>query len=410
MKQHVQDIDNKDIAKVHAFVEEYLKPKSFEKKQFGEVFTPLNLVREMLDAITKYADKNFWNNHDMKILDPAAGIGNFPLIAFELLMQGLKDKIKNTERRKKHILENMLYMVELNGNNVRLMNKIFNGKKYKLNIVKGDFLQDKTHDKLKKLTGMSELKFDLVMGNPPYQLGKNSNFYVKFIEKSSQILFKKALLVFLTPNRFLISQHIANSSLLKLDAIFIKHTVTDMNVNTIIGYFIAYNQLYKNKTKCTFNNNSIKLIDLHKSTPTSSSDYNVKLLSDKIIYNKFNKLQFSTTKPSGNYIFISRQWTRYSPSKTSGGNHIFDISNNEEDGSYISVTNNTHKKYLIWYLTRCKVIRFITAIYASSMNVPPFLWKSIPNLDSIRYMSDEKILKELAINTTENNLIDSFTK
>jgi hypothetical protein len=32
MKQHVQDIDNKDIAKVHAFVEEYLKPKSFEKK------------------------------------------------------------------------------------------------------------------------------------------------------------------------------------------------------------------------------------------------------------------------------------------------------------------------------------------------------------------------------------------
>jgi hypothetical protein len=29
MKQHVQNIDTKNIAQVHAFVEEYLKPKSF---------------------------------------------------------------------------------------------------------------------------------------------------------------------------------------------------------------------------------------------------------------------------------------------------------------------------------------------------------------------------------------------
>jgi hypothetical protein len=204
MKQHVQNIDTKNIAQVHAFVEEYLKPKSFEKKQFGEVFTPLKLVREMLDAITKYADKNFWNNHNMKILDPAAGIGNFPLIAFELLMNGLKDKFKNTESRKKHILEKMLYMVELNGNNVRLMNKIFNGKKYKLNIVKGDYLQDKTHDKLKKLTGMTELKFDLVMGNPPYQkpVGptKTQKIWNTFVMLSLRIINDAGYLTFVHPS------------------------------------------------------------------------------------------------------------------------------------------------------------------------------------------------------------------
>jgi hypothetical protein len=32
-----------------------------------------------------------------------------------------------------------------------------------------------------------------------------------------------------------------------------------------------------------------------------------------------------------------------------------------------------------WYLTRSKVIRFITKIYASSINVPPFLWKQYQN-------------------------------
>jgi hypothetical protein len=52
---------------------------------------------------------------------------------------------------------------------VRLMKKIFGGDKYKLNIVKGDFLEDKTHKKLLDKLETKELKFDLVMGNPPFQ-------------------------------------------------------------------------------------------------------------------------------------------------------------------------------------------------------------------------------------------------
>ncbi len=163
-----RSIQSGDMVGLHAYIESKLPPKDLEKKQFGEVFTPLTLVTEMLDAIDKYADKDFWKNPDLKILDPAAGIGNFPLVAYEKLMVGLKGKIPQEAMRKKHILENMLYMVELNGNNVRLMKKIFGGDKYKLNIVKGDFLEDKTHKKLLDKLGTKELKFDLVMGNPPF--------------------------------------------------------------------------------------------------------------------------------------------------------------------------------------------------------------------------------------------------
>lgn len=151
MKKHVVDIDEKDMDKIHAFVEKYLTPKEYEKKAFGEVFTPLKLVREMLDAVETYADKDFWKNPDLKILDPAAGIGNFPLIAFEKLMQGLKSKIPKETKRKRHILEKMLYMVELNPNNVRLMKKIFGGKNYSLNIIEGDFLHQQTLEKIENV-------------------------------------------------------------------------------------------------------------------------------------------------------------------------------------------------------------------------------------------------------------------
>jgi hypothetical protein len=209
MKRHVVDIDEKDMNKIHSFVEKYLTPKEYEKKAFGEVFTPLSLVREMLEAIPKYADSDFWKNPKLKILDPAAGIGNFPLIAYELLMEGLKHAIPDVKKRKRHILENMLHMVELNANNVRLMKKIFGSKSYKLNIIQGDFLSDDTHNKMKKEWKVE--KYDLVMGNPPFQKSVSgtrqggyggTSLWDKFVEEvleKRKLLNDKGLLSFIHP-------------------------------------------------------------------------------------------------------------------------------------------------------------------------------------------------------------------
>ena len=208
MKAGMADIDDTDLGKLHAFVEEHLPPKTLEKKTNGEVFTPLPLVREMLDAVDKYADEDFWKNRNLKILDPAAGIGNFPLIAFEKLMEGLAKVITNKAERKRHILEDMLYMVELNGVNVRLMKKIFNGKKYKLNIVQGDFLSDKTQKKLRDLMGTEDAKFDLVMGNPPFQKdqvakgkrGGGEQIWDDFVKMGIAVLKQDGVMAFVHPS------------------------------------------------------------------------------------------------------------------------------------------------------------------------------------------------------------------
>ena len=202
----VINITDSSIDKLHAFVEQHLPPKKIERKMFGEVFTPLSLVDEMLTAVEKYGDKNIWNNPKLKILDPAAGIGNFPLIAYQKLMKGLKHipKYKDEECRRKHILENMLYMIELNPTNARLMKKIFGGRKYKLNIVKGDALDNKTHKQLLSLTGEKELKFDIIMGNPPYNddkgiAGGGNNLYQKFVGFGLNHLTPNGVLTMITP-------------------------------------------------------------------------------------------------------------------------------------------------------------------------------------------------------------------
>ena len=175
-----------------------LKPKDIEKKQFGEVFTPINLVNEMLDKLPI----EVWKNKNLKWLDPASGMGNFPIAVYLRLMEGLKDEIKDIQERKRYILENMLYMCELNKKNVLICNQIFDiNNEYQLNLYQGDSLKIDTN----KEWGIK--CFDIIIGNPPYQQvdekghskGGGNNLYSKFIYKGYELLKKDGYLVFINP-------------------------------------------------------------------------------------------------------------------------------------------------------------------------------------------------------------------
>jgi hypothetical protein len=175
-----------------------LKPKDIEKKQFGEVFTPMTLVSEMLDKLPI----EVWKNKNLKWLDPATGMGNFPIAVYLRLMEELKDEIEDIKERKKHILENMLYMCELNKKNILICNQIFNiNNEYQINIYQGDSLKINTHEEW----GIKY--FDIIMGNPPYQQvdekghskGGGNNLYSKFIYKGYELLKKDGYLVFINP-------------------------------------------------------------------------------------------------------------------------------------------------------------------------------------------------------------------
>lgn len=135
-----------------------------EKAQHGEVFTPISLVCEMLDTLPK----DVWSNPNLKWLDPANGIGNFPVICYYRLMKGLVDKIPNERERSRHIIDKMLYMVELNPVNARVCKKIFGilDSSAKPNIATANFL---TGNWKKQFGGVE--KFDIIMGNPPYNEG-----------------------------------------------------------------------------------------------------------------------------------------------------------------------------------------------------------------------------------------------
>jgi site-specific DNA-methyltransferase (adenine-specific) len=87
-----------------------------EVKKFGEIMTPFTVVDDMMNTLPD----DVWSNPNLKWLDPCNGIGTFPSIIVDRLMVGLKDVIPNNCDRYKHIIENMIYVCELQAKNMFL--------------------------------------------------------------------------------------------------------------------------------------------------------------------------------------------------------------------------------------------------------------------------------------------------
>ena len=192
---------------LHHYLKQSLKPKELEKKKFGEVFTPMELIDQMLRKLDDYykkmkknKGKSIFSNSKLKWYDPASGMGSFSVNVFYKLMNGLKDEIKDEETRKKHILENMLYMTEINKKNCYILRKVFNDKKYKLNIYCGDSLKVDIQKRF------NTNHFDVIMGNPPFSHDSNratgKTIWQEFVIKSLNELVEGGFLTFIHPSQW----------------------------------------------------------------------------------------------------------------------------------------------------------------------------------------------------------------
>jgi hypothetical protein len=190
-----EDIQNK--------IEQYLPVREEKKDKNGEVFTPVKLIKEIMDKIPPHV----WTNPELKWLDPANGIGNFPMIVYEKLLEKLPDKYNgpngkysNEPEKKRHIIEKMLFMIEIDAANVKISRKIFGSN---ANICCASFLDDTWK---KCFDGVE--KFDIIIGNPPFQTPKKEDtgttaglgkLWDKFIIKSLDLLVENGYLGFITP-------------------------------------------------------------------------------------------------------------------------------------------------------------------------------------------------------------------
>ena len=186
-------MDTDDIIKdkrILDIINNQLTPKDIEKKTHGEVFTPLKIIYEMLSKLPV----SVWKDKHLKWLDPANGIGNYPIVVYYKLMEGLRDSIPDEKQRSLWIIEEMIYMNELNPVNISLSKTLFQmiDSDSTPNIIEGDFTENYNDI-------MKNKKFDIIIGNPPYNSVKTKNIWTVFITTSLSILNKDGYLLFINP-------------------------------------------------------------------------------------------------------------------------------------------------------------------------------------------------------------------
>jgi hypothetical protein len=305
--EHLKDVIYK--------IREYVKVGEVEQKKYGEVMSPLDtVVKPMINEI----EDEFWTNPNNKILDNCNGTGPFPLLVIWKLMNGLKEWEPDEDKRYKHIVENMIYVAELQPKNMFIWMCVVDPyDEYKLNLYTGSFLEDGFDRHMKEVWNIPNNRFQLILGNPPYQKsdgggGKGSSavpIYNLFTEKSLKITER---LLYITPSRWFVTgkgldsfrKIMINNDNLKL----IRHfpgNGSDLFGPTVeikggVSYFLIDN---KNHDKLLINNKKIDK-SLLKITEIILEDTNHYLILDKITkrHNKY----FSDIVESRNYFGVNK--------------------------------------------------------------------------------------------------------
>jgi site-specific DNA-methyltransferase (adenine-specific) len=275
MKSFVDNCTNKmdHIKDVIKIINQFVEDGDVEKRKFGEVMTPIWLVREMLDTLPK----EVWSNPNLKWLDPANGAGTFPFVVIVKLMIGLSEWQPDVEKRYKHIVENMIYTCELQSRNVFLwMCGVDPKDEYATNTYWGSFLDPGFDKHMKEVWNIE--KFDIVIGNPPYQKsdgsgGKGSSalpIYNEFTEKSIKL---SNIVLFVTPSRWFSNGRGLDKfreKMISLDGLFlIKHFPGNgseifgkgVEIKGGVSYFLINDKVQKN---IIFNDVQINKTDIKK--------------------------------------------------------------------------------------------------------------------------------------------------
>ena len=285
----------KHIKDLILILREYVHVGEVEKKKHGEVMTPLELVKEMLATLPT----EVWSNPDLKWLDSCNGTGPFLSMVVYKLMVGLEKWEPDENKRYKHIVENMIYAGELQPKNMFLWITLMDPyNEFNMNVYTGSFLDEGFDKHMKEVWGIE--KFDIVVGNPPYQdgsktQGKNSSLWTKFVIKSNELIKQAGYICYITPSSWIAPSETQKN---ELKNVFFSNNLLVLNTECGKFFDVASTfSYYLIKKEASVRNTLVNdYINFDLNVPFLPNIINKETLSicSKIFFGMEDKLNFSS--------------------------------------------------------------------------------------------------------------------
>lgn len=332
-----------------------------------EVFTPPQVVNQMLDLLPT----SLWSDPNARFLDPVSKTGVFLREIAKRLMVGLADQFPDVQERANHIFSQQLYALAITELTALLSRRsVYCSKRansdYSVcttftdeqgNIrytpmrhtwengrcrycgasqevyARGETLESHAYQFIHTTNPnqIFNMKFDVIIGNPPYQLSDGSGgstdsatpIYNKFIEQA--ILLAPKYLSMIVPSKWMVGGRGLQSFRKKMmsdtriqylyDFEDASDCFTGLHIDGGVCYFL-WNKDYNGKTNYTYKSAKGDIIQSKKLLQNKYFDY---VIRDNRIVNILEKISsrdsfskiVSSTKPYGIRKYLFNEPNRY---------------------------------------------------------------------------------------------------
>jgi site-specific DNA-methyltransferase (adenine-specific) len=330
--------------------------------------TPIKVIEEMVNKLP--ID---WSNPNLKILDPGFGFGGYLFFVYLKLIQYHSEE---------HILNNMLYGIEIEDFRFELVNHKLKIK----NLIKGDFLDNKI---------FKNMNFDVILGNPPYQetsktggvQPKAHNLWSKFIVESlNNNLSTGGVVSFVTPTSWGSPSNDVFKLFKKNNLVLINTEISNhFDVGSTFSYWIVKNEAYIGNTNINGVNFDLNNFDYIQSDINSISTKIHKIFNESP-FPKFNWDGDTTTNHSSKK---ENQWSdKYSTT------HPYKVYHTNAQSYYSKIKSKSHDDFKV-YLTISGYYNplFDNGTISTSEVVPYIIVKSKKEGENLLNILNSKLYK-----------------